>query len=87
MGSAYQGGATPGQLVLRCIRNQVEQASKQPSSVASVSIPASKFLPCFSSCPDILSDELLPGIRNENTLSFPKMLSVRMFYRSNRKGS
>ena len=31
-----------------------EQASKQHSSLASASAPASKFLPCFSSCPDFL---------------------------------
>ena len=46
------GSATPGQVVLRCIRKQVEkviseQASKQHPSTASASAPASRFLPWF----------------------------------------
>ena len=34
--------------------NQRKQASKQHLSVAFVSAPASRFLPCLSSCPDFL---------------------------------
>lgn len=34
--------------------SQEQQASKQHPSVASASVPASRFLPCLSSCPDFL---------------------------------
>ena len=53
------GGATPGLVVPSFIIKQVEQAigeqaSKQHSSVASASAPASKFLLCWSFCSDFL---------------------------------
>jgi hypothetical protein len=48
------GGAIPGLVVLGSIRKQAEQASKQHLSMASASAPASRFLPCLSSCPDFL---------------------------------
>jgi hypothetical protein len=47
-------GPFPGLVVLGSIRKQAEQASKQHSSMVSASAPASRFLPCLSSCPDIL---------------------------------
>jgi hypothetical protein len=52
-------GAILGLLVLDSITKQTEQAkenqaSAQHSSIASVSSPATKFLPCVSSCPDFL---------------------------------
>ena len=42
-------GAIPKLVVLGSIRKQAEQASKQHSSMASMSAPASKFLPYLSS--------------------------------------
>ena len=50
VGKPIMGGAIPGQVVLVSIKKQAEQArgSKQHPSVASVSAPASKFLPCES---------------------------------------
>lgn len=37
--SPPRAGATPGQVVLGCIRKRVEQASGQLSSMASASVP------------------------------------------------
>ena len=54
VGGPIVGGATPGLVVLGFIRKQAEQASKQDPSMASASAPASKFLPCVSSCPGFL---------------------------------
>ena len=48
------GGAISGLVVLGSIRKQAEQVSKQHPSMASASAPASKFLPCVSSCLDFL---------------------------------
>jgi hypothetical protein len=59
-GELLVGGATPGLVVLGSIRKQAEkarrdrQSSHQHPSMASVSAPASEFLPCVSSCPDFL---------------------------------
>jgi hypothetical protein len=36
------------------IYNEKEQARHQHPSMASASVPASRFLPCLSSCPDFL---------------------------------
>jgi hypothetical protein len=54
-------GAIPGLVVLGSIRKQAEEAmrhkpaSSTPSpSMASAAAPASRFLPCLSSCPDFL---------------------------------
>lgn len=38
------GIVTPGQMVWDSIRKQDEQASQQPSSIFSVSVPVSRFL-------------------------------------------
>jgi hypothetical protein len=51
------GGATSDVVVLGSIRKQAEQASKQHPSTASASAPASRFLPCLSSCPDFFDNE------------------------------
>jgi hypothetical protein len=56
------GGAIHGLVVLGSIRKQAEQARGNTSvssapSMASASAPASRFLPCVSSCPDFLGDE------------------------------
>ena len=48
------GGGTPGLEVLASIRKQAEQAMGAAPSMASASAPASRFLPCLSSCPDNL---------------------------------
>jgi hypothetical protein len=45
-------GAIPGLVVMGFYRKPAEQASKQHPSMASASVPASRFLPCLSSCPD-----------------------------------
>ena len=52
-----------------------EQASKQHSSMASASAPASWFWPCWSSCPETVI-EINPFL--------PKLLLVMVFSRSNR---
>jgi hypothetical protein len=42
-------------VVLGSIREQAEQALRSnPLSMASASAPVSKFLPCWSFCPDFL---------------------------------
>jgi hypothetical protein len=44
-------------VVLSSIRKQAEQAeqaSQQPSFMASASVPASRLLPCLSPCSDFL---------------------------------
>ena len=56
------GGATPGLLILNSIRKQAKQALrsksvKQQPSMASVSAPAFRCLPCLSSCLTSFSDE------------------------------
>lgn len=45
------GGAIPGLVVLGSIRKQTEQAILQHPSMASASVPGSRFLPCSSFCP------------------------------------
>lgn len=50
-------GAIPGLVFLNSIRrqaeeNHVKQASEQSLSMVSALIPASRFQPCLSSCPD-----------------------------------
>lgn len=57
----------------------IELASKQHHSTASASIPTFMFLPCLHSCPDFLSDRLLPrSIRWSNAFS-PQVLLTMMF--------
>jgi hypothetical protein len=55
------GGAISGLVVLGSIKEQAEQShreqvNKQHSSMAFASAPASRFLACVSSCPDIVID-------------------------------
>lgn len=52
----------PRQVGQNCIRKLAEQASKQNSSVASASVPASGFLPCVPALTS-LSDHDLGVIR------------------------
>lgn len=40
-------GASPGFLVIECIRKQADQASEQHSSMVPISVPASSFCPGF----------------------------------------
>jgi len=57
VGGPIVGGAIPGPVVLGSIRKEAEKArgSKPVSpSMDSASDPASKILPCVSSCPDFL---------------------------------
>ena len=55
-GLDHYGWCISGQVVLGSIRKQAEQvrkqAKKQHPSIASASAPASRILPCLSSCPD-----------------------------------
>lgn len=44
------GGATPRLVVLESIRKKAEHASRQHTSMTSVSAPAHRFQPCLSSC-------------------------------------
>ena len=58
--AAVVGGASPGLVVLASIRKQAEQARRSKpitsthSFMTSASAPASRFLPCSSSCSDFL---------------------------------
>lgn len=45
------GGNISEQVVLGSIRKQAEQASRKYNSTAAVTAPASRSLPCLSSCP------------------------------------
>jgi hypothetical protein len=67
--------AMSGQMFLGCVRKQAEDSCKQCWSLASVSIPASRFLPWLLSEMDYGC-----GSKEETSLSLPKLFLALMFF-------
>ena len=67
-------GDIPGLVVLGSLKkagcvSYNEQASKEHPSMVSASAPASKFLPCLSSCPDFLQRKQDVEVEDKQTPS------------------
>lgn len=71
--------AIPGHVVLRFIRKQAKQASKEHTSLASVSIHISTF---SSSCSDFFPLCAVMWKGEENNPSPPKSILIMVFYHS-----
>lgn len=80
----FVGSATPGQVVLRCVIEQVALAIKQHVPKASASVSASKFLPrLWTRFPLVMGN--VEKLSDQINLVLPEFLLVTVFSQSNRK--